>query len=660
MTTLRQLPISYFAYCTVGLVLLAGPASVGVSAQGKGQKPLKLLVAAGAKEPAAEEEEPRIVLRPNPDLEQPFRLFLLNPGPGVKKNLKVRVLPLTPEGKVGGDVLTATVPLLVAENLTPIKFDKRPPQEGKESKGKEAKEVRTGLNLPGPPFRLRVEAEDAGKTIPFEVPVLLQSPRQYTEVTRPAYDEEKRRLTIKIKVKDPQIDPEVPVALELPAALIPGLQPAEAGRREGVLDRRQPQVELTAEGINFKGPRPNSGRIYLTVDGYERAYLFAGTFAPGVPQLLDTEKPRVRIVMPHYFEPAKVLSVPVQVDALLGEDLEVELAYRQIGNETFTPLRPLRGFRQQTVQAGSNEEGQLLLRARVQDWDVPIRTAGITGRLEIRVRLLDLKGNVVALTEEIDLERETASLFRQGPASRYSPSAPLRFDRGQNALFAEVVLDATTPEIVLGGLPTATAPKKALRPTARALRGEDQAPVDYVVFYLGDAVKDRKSLPRRSVEGALVDPERGIWEAKEDLLIPEDQKERVIVNVLATTLADRVGTQATILRVGAVAPDDGKTVADAKIKPGEISGKILRGGRPQPKATVTLMDGKGAVKATSKPDTEGRYKFKDLEPGTYTVFAAQPALQTEGRTVVTVPDGKDRRVQGADISLLARAAKPRY
>jgi len=87
-------------------------------------------------------------------------------------------------------------------------------------------------------------------------------------------------------------------------------------------------------------------------------------------------------------------------------------------------------------------------------------------------------------------------------------------------------------------------------------------------------------------------------------------------------------------------------------KTGTITGTLKEGPRPQRQLTVVLYEfdpqDKPKEKARAKTDDAGKFSFKDLEPGKYTLTAAKPASRTKASAQVKVVAGK---VVTADLKL---------
>src|SRR5262249_31131266 len=60
---------------------------------------------------------------------------------------------------------------------------------------------------------------------------------------------------------------------------------------------------------------------------------------------------------------------------------------------------------------------------------------------------------------------------------------------------------------------------------------------------------------------------------------------------------------------------------------------------PLSRVKIDLLNEQGEVVATTLTDAQGKYKFDNLKPGTYTVFEHQPAGYYEGMDMLGTVDG---------------------
>ncbi len=434
----------------------------------------------------------------------------------------------------------------------------------------------------------------------------------------------------------------IPVALELEPALIPGLALQKAGTFQSELTPKRNQVELYTDADAF----PGFGRVSVAVGAFARAFAFSGQLDSKTEEGLREQRgtrPRVRIIMPRYHAATPLLRVPLQVDADLGiasRDLRVEVAFDDVGNGEFITYPILPNFREQLVYAGADDVGRLLFKVRVQDWAPVLKTESVFGERKLRVRLLE-KGQKVVIAREQDLEEGT-DLFNSDPSNL---NAVLTYElAGENivGLFADIVIDGSLPKVAFRSMPATIFPGAAFRPSVEIARNSDQAPVERVDFYLGDPLKDTEPLPKNAVAG-IRDPRTKLWVAAQPFVAPAIDKGPILVNARAESVVKLKGSAGPV-----------------KIRVVEqpyptIAGKVLRGDLGQPKTKVYLLDAKGMVKTEADSTETGGYKFENVKPGDYFVYAAQPALKLAGSAKVAVPEDKNAKLKDVDIKLVAQS-----
>jgi hypothetical protein len=598
----------------------------------------------------------RLVLRPN-TLQQVY-FYITNPGEELRRNVTFKLVRLAQDGQPLV-LQQATLPVIGPQKTVRVVFGKGAPAaktdappEKKEPEKKEPDKAPPAMpKLEGPPFRMQVwiEQEKSPEPLKINVPVILMEPREYVGVgTGMLYDSKLNRLSIRVRSAKDFSGPPCPVQLALTPDLLPGLIPSKKG---GVfkqfLTGPDQEVELAAMDLRFQDGPPRNGRIYLTVDGYERAFAFKSTFAQGILPPLGEEK-RIRIYAPHYSQPGPKFPVRLEVDGSPSLPARIELGLDRVGNGQAYDTRTLKGLRFQEVQVGPNPEGDLLFKTDVRDWQTEIDAAEVYGKRLLRVQMLDGyqdqgKPLVLPIADEQTQGEETILLFQRLPQHLL---APLSF--ANNAVFAEIVLDDTPAEEIAfvklpRTLPQGQAQNLALKARIKP-RTEDQAPLQKVQFFLGKIPPDYK-LPEEVVTAKFTDVRGEFWEG--DLLLPSDLKDRVEVSVLTTTLTGvKMGVTEKILLIPPAPPG---TAANAK-KIAKITGTVREGDRPQAGLMVLLRDPKGMEKAKTKTDKKGEYVFDKVAPGSYFVYAERSVSQTKGQTPVTVAEDSET-ISKIDIKL---------
>lgn len=586
-----------------------------------------------------------IALRPN--AVQPVYLSYFNPGPGARKNVKITVEQVGVDGKV--KPLTTTVVAKVdVKKYAPVALSNLPvPKDPAAAWPK----------LEGPPFMLRFLVDDGTTPEPvkIDVPVKLQEPREYIKVREAKYDPERRRLSFKLSSDEP-LDPPCPVELVLQPSVIPGLAVNKAGTFKQRLSKENLEVELSADNVQFEGGvPPQNGRIYLTVDGFERAFLYKCAFADGsLTPLKDST--RARLVASRYSLPSGKIPVTIEVDvrsqaegdedAMQRSFVELKFDRAGQGNYERTLGSPYRGLRDQAIEFKA-EGDALLFRTKLKDRVVELDTDGINGKRSLQVRLLDAAQRLVPIANEQDARDEKVALFSAGVENRF---APLTFDKINDAVVAEVVFDSTPAEgLKIVNVPAKARPEDKLAPKLQVtprVKGM-QAPIEKVVFFFGEADKDHKLPDKAAKIDALWDKVQNAYVPKEEMIVPAEQRGKMFVSAQVETATGvfMTGKQPLIVLSKDAKEDTGPDVLTT------ITGTITRGGLGQPNVMVTLVKAKPEKTdeaKQAKTTAEGKYEFTDVPPGNYVISARR--LDTVGRIPLNVPKNKDK-LSGVDLQL---------
>jgi hypothetical protein len=227
--------------------------------------------------------------------------------------------------------------------------------------------------------------------------------------------------------------------------------------------------------------------------------------------------------------------------------------------------------------------GALVFTASVRDWAVELDTSGISGRRELRARLLSRTGVELALA-----------------------ARPL-------------TLGDSAPEGVRFVDPPARAWRVA--PLPLKARGADALTgVKEVHFFVGRP-KDQKVPPEvKTFPGTPLDAGRQTWGVK--LPLPQDRTGPLEVSVRFVNSLGRSAFATT--EVELVEKDPALTA------PARITGKVARGANAQPGLTVLLTDDKGAEKGKATTKDDGTFAFEGLPAGKYRVSATRPGLGYRG------------------------------
>lgn len=617
------------------------------------EKPLEVLV---SYEPRGIPKKLQsIALRPNGNLVQPVYIHLKNPGLLPRRDVQVTLIGDT--GQIIKEYGRAIAPLVPAGETVLVKFDKV------EVKAEPKKDIPGWPLVEGPPFPLEIRLEEKGNNkgeiTKIALPATIMEPSQYISVEEKQYDSANRKLLIRLKLIQ-DMDKPVPVQLVLPPSAMPTLKPVKAGAFEQELSRENPEVVLTAENIQFDGLPPANGLVYINADGYARAFMFRANFAiggGGVTELknLDTNKARARILLPRYLQPKAKLEVPIEVDNFTVQLAEagkpapllwVEFGFDRAGIGEYI-VKNFPGVRDQKVWVLPSEDGALQFKAKVEDRKIEIPTRGIYGRRSFRVRILDNLKNVQSLADE---KSEGLILYDKGPGN---PFAPLGVEGNKNveAVVAEVVIDDSPVEdVALFGVPVKTLPGTPIRPrVVSKIPGPNQAPVDRVEFFFGEPEVENKLPEKIKTTLGVWDEKINSWVAREEMIIPSTARDRMAITAAFTTASGIV----TTLTRGIIVEDP-----DALVKKKEekkkvktvLTGQVVRGSLSQIGVAVVLTDEKGKEKAAAKSDKSGKWVIRDVEPGKYTLTAAQPALNHIAVIPIEVKEGVEE-MKNLDLKL---------
>jgi hypothetical protein len=577
-----------------------------------------------------------ITLRPN--VAQPVQLVVQNPTMR-NEEVVVKLAKVNPDG-TPGEGLAESAPLSVSagNSRVTVKFAKPGPMApggqpaagqpgggqpaaGQPAAGQPAAAAPGLIQLEGPPFKVHVQVlnKEQKELESREVPITVLTPAEYVDVTGIAY-KPADGLMVQVRAKEGFTDPPCAVELMLVPEHIPGLIPAKkAGAFKQVIKKGNQEVTLVAKDLKFQGGvAPQNGLVFLNVDGYPRAFAFRTDFARGDSALVTPDQkrfkePAVRFGGEKYLVPADKATVLLEVDAPPATEVALELGADRDKNNEFDPdtneVVPLPGPRAQRLFFGpTGPGGTLLFKPDVTDWKVELDTAGIFGKLPLRVRMLDGRGaTVIAVTGEL--------VFDDTPP--------------ENVRFAS---QAEFPQRLVVGEPL----------PVKATASDPESQIREVAFFVGKPVDGKVPPKVETVKGEPSGDREPVWWSAQLPLAVDKKGGTVDVSVQATNGAG----QTTIETIKIQLVEPGAAGAGAAASAGRtVKGKVVQGDRAQPGVEVVLKDDKGMVKATAKTGTKGKelgtFAFKNVPPGTYTVSASQTEAKTKGEAPVTVEADKD-------------------
>jgi Carboxypeptidase regulatory-like domain len=511
------------------------------------------------------------------------------------------------------------------------------------------------VELKGPAaFRL---LDETGKALGEAVPVEVARPSRYVEVPVIRYyprseDNPTNRLAVTLRVRE-KFPGRARVDLVLLPDRIPGLVPGQIqkGVYGGFLPGDGSQtLSLVAEDLKFSVPE-TKGLVYLTVDGYERAFTFDVTFSrdrtEGAPPAVTT--PGLTLAAPDFAPPQTPVKVGLEIDNA-PRNARIKLSVRTQGlveepknsgkyilQARFNEVAEFQGDRfERLFFAPTGPSGGLLFRAAVSDWDA----------------VLDMK----AVYGDTILQ---AQMVREMPAQAQDRIIKVRNNRTNEPaerlyVRQDISLDATPPAGV-----RLVAPPKALIPgqafTLFATTDEEVGKLSKVEFFQSPNPLVNNKLPPELVPivvnpARLADVEKKLWAA--NLVAPRGQQGPIYVTVRFTKRNGLTAMPLAAAKIDVVELPPGPG-GPAK-PPASITGGVVQGDRPQPGITVVLQDLAGNPRGSTVTDAKGQFKLTDVLPGPYRLVATKTADNTRGVVAVQIAEGEQRVLAPAESIKLYR------
>ena len=630
MTTfLRTFPLNRLAAVTAALGLLA--ASPLRTAEQNANYEIHFGVKAGVDLGAS--------FKLRPTVQQPLYVWVLNNSDKDAEDVTVEVL--ADGAPVDGTVQHVAVK---AKSKTQVVFGKplaaaAPPPAPPAVPAPPAKPQPPALQEAKGALQVAVlDAAGKEKLVTADLP--LARPEDYVQVTDISYNPEakggdpKNTLTVKVKALGGFGGPASRVDLVLRPDRIPGLidSPHKEGTRTGFIGP-DGTLTLKAADLQFEeGVRKTNGLVYLTIDGWERAYTYYTTFPTdggqaGQPQAIRNI-PVVRMIIPAVANPGAPLPVALEVDmngpvagkqVALGFDRDNDGTYSADSDE----LATFPGDRQVRILVGV-ADGALLLQPQVQDWKKDWDASNVFGPRTLQVQVLNKGGLAVDLYNSEDATG--AATFEQWMT--------------KTEIQKTVLLDAAPPEGIHLAFPAKL--KRGADLPVQATSSDKPSEIKEVFFYVGRPGPDGAPPATALKVKGTWDETHKLWAAV--LPAPTDQKGKVDVTATFVKFTN-VPANSTVT----VQLEDAASAAAAAPKGGSIAGTVVEGGRGQPGLEVRLLDDKGAVKDAVKTDAKGAYIFKEVVAGSYRVASTKTVDSTKGETAALVLDGKNQ--VGVDINL---------
>ncbi|MBI2807781.1 MAG: carboxypeptidase regulatory-like domain-containing protein [Planctomycetes bacterium] len=562
-------------------------------------------------------------LRPN--VATSVALSLFNSGPEELRGVVVKLVNVDDDEVLGQ---TTEVDKLPSKGKVRVAFPKAK-KKTPEKKEKAAKIDAPGLS--GPPFKLQVwiEAKQPKEfvTVKRNLVLVLKQPRDYM-TAQAHFDRFKRRISCKVKFGDAE---NATGPHKCKVQLVPGpeFKETKKGTFSQFLIGPKQAVDLFAEDVAFTRPMIRLGRASLTVDGYERAFIYPiGLTGSGdLDEVPFGPKIGARMRVPRFGKADEKFKVALEMDGPLGPDYRVEIGLDRTGKkEQFVEVQKFTGLREQKIALRFSPAGNFVCKTEVNDWHPEFNTTGIFGHLWFRVAVYK-KDQQMALSIPEEVRPELAD---QEPGVE------------SKSLFARVTQDETPPMgVEFVNLPRNWLTGKPLPIVVRVkLREDHQAPLDTkVLFFKGKAPPDGKIDPESILGIGEYDPDKGTC----SILLPAPEKEDVLqISVKVQTRAGVPALKSAVINI-----------KDRKSALATIMGTVAHGKNGQPKLTVTLSDEKGKPKATAKTNAKGQFVFEDVAPGNYIISAKLGFPALVGATRVPVPVGTEL-IENVTVQLLAK------
>ncbi|MFO0938019.1 MAG: carboxypeptidase-like regulatory domain-containing protein [Gemmataceae bacterium] len=356
---------------------------------------------------------------------------------------------------------------------------------------------------------------------------------------------------------------------------------------------------------NIQDSNSNFSVVGISIDGYERAFLLKTNFE-GTPVPLTG--PYANVLLSSKMQtPGKPVQVSVETNNLSGKDVKFEVD--RVGDgKSFELIRNYKGTTRQNViyLKTGGENDAIVLNPVSKDESIDFATANVIGKRSFRIEAVSKS------------ETQAEPIVANG----------------------ELIIDKTAPyDVQLSNVPS----KKELvvdsEMKLQAVGKDDESGIRKVFFYVGEAPNlDGKAVPGgKVVEGVVVDegakpgvPQVATFRVKEPLRLPGAKGETKIGVLYVNGVGLGTISEQTIFVTEAEVPKKKTT--------GSIEGRVVQGTRAQPGLPVTLSDATGKVVVKSATsDADGKFKFEELAPGTYTVSAVKKAdANAKGSKTVTV------------------------
>jgi hypothetical protein len=442
-----------------------------------------------------------------------------------------------------------------------------------------------------------------------DLDIKLQAPTDYAQAAAAFAGARDTNNELKITVTVTTPVAGSPVKAKLDLTRVPGLVPESI--KDGAFVAEVPatggSAVLVARNLRFVG-EPKKGWVAVTVDGYDRAFLFETAFDGSTPLRPKAENV-VTVVARRTAQPTDKFPVKIEVDQPTRPDAYIDFGFDKSATGLYES-RILPGDRDRAVALRvGGADGAVVFTSGVKDWAFDLDATGVLGKRKLRARLLAPKG------------------MTPDPAN----DTELGVDQ------PEIVFDNSPPVVKV------TAPVEHVRGTPLTVKiaAEDpESGIDRVLVFVGDPpAADVRGPVRGKVY--LADPVATAAGSFTAVLPMADTKGRAVVGVRAFNGAG-MPTDASA-EIDLIDPPG----AGSKAANGTIKGVVQQGSPPrmQAKKPVYLLDAKQAALVKSgETNDKGEFVFKDVPPGEYVVRSDKPTDYSTARKAVTVEAGKTSEV----------------
>jgi hypothetical protein len=400
------------------------------------------------------------------------------------------------------------------------------------------------LQAPGFGFRLQVsevsnKPDEKVKSWDVRIPVTIEVPSEYIDVTEMQYTDN-NKLTVRLVSKKSDRFRGGPCKIQLsflqPSSTAP---PIKEGVLKQVITAPEQKAVLLAEKLKLE----RDARFHLSIDDYERGYIYALDQVGNNPRRLGTTDKALRLEVQKNSKASDKLRVSLQTDNVTSKE-NATIHVKLLRDGDIITERILVGPRDDHVRLlPPEQDGAIPIKTLSSDWVMDLDVGDVLGRYEI----------------------EAIMYYKAGEETKTVNTIPPR---------RLVTLDGTAPDDVAFVSPD---PKKLTkwgraRPLeVKATAGDGLSGIAEVSFFVGKPTKDHKPPPNAVlVKGSRKDPKTSVWTPDEPL-IAADVKGKVDLGVIVMNQVGLSSSATTVVEVVAEAPEDVKFLSPDPKKPLKVA-----------------------------------------------------------------------------------------